>query len=188
MISLRYYYSAWPHKTSTVRFSKSFCDRDWLLAKATCSTCLFVISSLYFFMRWLCCGVGRGGASMVLIRRPSLSIRRWSRAGSPPSGGGLWPFERAENEELLLVLRWSSPPRVTEYTRLCGPSGCVRVCAWGGGYFGGVFVWATNESGTSTAISRVSSSNSTNIVLAAKWAEKKLVHLSFAISRILRQL
>ena len=39
----------------------------------------------------------------------------------------------------------------------------------GGGYLGGVLVWATKDSGTSTAISRVSFSNSMRIL--AKWAD-----------------
>jgi hypothetical protein len=63
----------------------------------TCSACRFEISSLYFLILWLCCGVGSGGASIVLMRRPSRSIRRWSRDGRPKSG--LWPFD---SDELVL--------------------------------------------------------------------------------------
>lgn len=162
----------------------------------TCSALLLLIFSLYSFILWLCCGVGNGGGSIVLMSLPSRSIRRWSREGSPPSGGGLWPLDSAEKDELVLVLLPSSKPKVTEYTRLWGPA-VWPMCCWGGGYFGGVFVWndkpfgwafgyrgsqlkrptwATKLSGTSTAISLVSSSNSTKIVLPEKWAESyKLV-------------
>ena len=51
----------------------SFC---W--AFLSCSAARLTMSSPYFFIRSLCCGVGNGGPSIVLINLPSFSILMWS--------------------------------------------------------------------------------------------------------------